>query len=39
VGRGAGMRLFEAFDEALRLEHAGLLQSPFAMPITYRIVR
>jgi dihydrofolate reductase len=36
---GAGKRLFEGFHEALRLEHAGQLRSPFATHITYRVVR
>ena len=34
-----GKRLFEDFDETVVLEHLGLLQSPFATHITYRIVR
>ena len=34
---GGGKRLFDGFDETVRLEHAGLLQSPFATHITYRI--
>jgi dihydrofolate reductase len=36
---GGGKRLFEEFDETLNLEHVGLLQSPFATHITYRVVR
>jgi dihydrofolate reductase len=36
---GGGKRLFEGFDQALQLEHIGLLQSPFATHITYRVVR
>jgi dihydrofolate reductase len=35
---GAGKRLFDGFDETVSLEHAGLLQSPFATHITYRVV-
>ena len=34
----AGSALFEGFDETVHLEHVGLLQSPFATQITYRIV-
>jgi dihydrofolate reductase len=36
---GGGKRLFDDFDETLMLEHLGLLQSPFATHITYRVVR
>lgn len=36
---GGGKRLFDGFDEALTLEHLGLLQSPFATHITYRVRR
>jgi dihydrofolate reductase len=36
---GAGKRLFDGFDQPLRLEHVSLLQSPFATHITYRVVR
>jgi dihydrofolate reductase len=37
---GGGKRLFDdAFDQTVRLEHQGLLQSPFATHITYRVVR
>jgi dihydrofolate reductase len=36
---GGGKRLFDGFEQALNLEHAGLLQSPFATHITYRLVR
>jgi len=35
---GNGKRLFDGFDETVHLEHIGLLQSPFATHITYRIV-
>jgi hypothetical protein len=35
---GGGKRLFEDFDDSLTLEHAGLLQSPFATHITYRVL-
>jgi dihydrofolate reductase len=34
---GGGKRLFEGFDRTMHLEHAGLLQSPFATHITYRV--
>jgi dihydrofolate reductase len=34
---GNGKRLFEAFDEIVTLEHLGLLQSPFATHISYRV--
>jgi dihydrofolate reductase len=36
---GGGKRLFDGFDQTLNLEHEGLLQSPFATHITYRLVR
>ena len=36
---GAGKRLFEGFDEDIELEHVGVLQSPFATHITYRVKR
>jgi dihydrofolate reductase len=36
---GGGKRLFDGFEETIRLEHLGLLQSPFATHITYRVVR
>jgi dihydrofolate reductase len=36
---GGGKRLFDGFDETVSLEHEGLLQSPFATHITYRVVR
>jgi dihydrofolate reductase len=36
---GGGKRLFEGFDEEIRLEHLALLQSPFATHIGYRVVR
>jgi dihydrofolate reductase len=36
---GGGKRLFDGFEQTLNLEHAGLLQSPFATHITYRLVR
>jgi dihydrofolate reductase len=35
---GAGKRLFEGFDETVGLEHIGLLQSPFATHIGYRVL-
>jgi dihydrofolate reductase len=35
---GGGKRLFDGFEQTLNLEHAGLLQSPFATHITYRLV-
>ena len=34
---GGGKRLFDGFDQTLDLEHASLLQSPFATHITYRV--
>ena len=36
---GSGKRLFEGFDDTVRLEHERLLQSPLATHITYRVVR
>ena len=36
---GGGKRLFDDFNETVRLEHLRLLQSPFATHITYRVVR
>jgi dihydrofolate reductase len=36
---GGGKRLFDGFEQTLNLEHAALLQSPFATHITYRLVR
>lgn len=36
---GGGKRLFDDFDQTVRLEHLNLLQSPFATHITYRVVR
>jgi dihydrofolate reductase len=36
---GGGKRLFEGFDQTVVLEHVGLLQSPFATHISYRVVR
>ncbi len=36
---GYGKRLFDGFDQTSNLEHEGLLQSPFATHITYRLVR
>jgi len=36
---GGGKRLFDGFDQTLNLEHEGLLQSPFATHIAYRLVR
>jgi dihydrofolate reductase len=35
---GDGKRLFDGFAETVHLEHMGLLQSPLATHITYRIV-
>jgi len=35
---GGGKRLFDGFEQILNLEHAALLQSPFATHITCRIV-
>jgi dihydrofolate reductase len=36
---GGGKRLFDDFDQTVNLEHLGLLQSPFATHVTYRVVR
>ena len=36
---GGGKRLFDGFDETVGLEHIGVLQSPFATHLTYRVVR
>jgi dihydrofolate reductase len=36
---GAGKRLFDDFEETVSLEHIGVLQSPFATHITYRVAR
>ena len=36
---GGGKRLFDGFEETVRLEHLRLRQSPFATHITYRVVR
>jgi dihydrofolate reductase len=35
---GGGKRLFEGFDQSLNLERIGLLQSPWATHLTYRVV-
>jgi hypothetical protein len=34
---GVGKRLFDDFDQPLRLEHVSLLRSPFATHLTYRV--
>ena len=36
---GGGKRLFEGFDETFRLEHLGVVQSPLATHIQYRVLR
>jgi hypothetical protein len=36
---GGGKRLFDDLEETVSLEHVGLLQSPFATHISYRVVR
>jgi dihydrofolate reductase len=36
---GGGKRLFDDFDQTVRLEHLRVLQSPFATHIVYRVVR
>jgi dihydrofolate reductase len=36
---GGGKRLFEGLDQSLNLEPVGLLQSPLATHLTYRVVR
>lgn len=35
---GAGKRLFEGFDQEIKLQHVQLRQSPLATHITYRVV-
>lgn len=35
---GGGKRLFDGLAQTLTLEHSGLLQSPFATHLTYRVV-
>ena len=34
---GGGKRLFDGFGKSLDLEHIGVLQSPFATIIDYRV--
>ncbi len=36
---GAGKRLFDGFGQQVELEHIGVLQSPFATHVGYRVVR
>jgi dihydrofolate reductase len=36
---GGGKRLFDGFEESLKLEHLNTLQSAFATHITYRVLR
>jgi dihydrofolate reductase len=36
---GGGKRLFDGSEPTMNLEHAGLLQSPFAAHLTYRVAR
>ena len=36
---GSGKRLFEGFERTVGLEHIGVLQSPWATHVRYRIVR
>jgi dihydrofolate reductase len=36
---GGGKGLFDGFDQTLNLEPLGVLQSPFATHITYRVIR
>jgi dihydrofolate reductase len=36
---GGGKRLFEGFEQSLNLERVGLVQSPLATHLTYRVVR
>ena len=36
---GGGKRLFDGSEPTMNLEHAGLLQSPFATHLTYRVAR
>jgi dihydrofolate reductase len=35
---GGGKRLFDDFDQSVNLGHLGLLQSPFATHLTYRVL-
>jgi dihydrofolate reductase len=35
---GGGKRLFDGFNQTVLLEHAGLLQSPLATHLSYRVV-
>jgi len=36
---GGGKRLFDGFDTSISLEHIGVMQSPFATHIQYRVLR
>lgn len=36
---GDGKRVFDDFYQTVNLEHLGMLQSPFATHVTYRVVR
>jgi dihydrofolate reductase len=36
---GSGKRLFEGFEKTVGLEHIGVLQSPWATHVRYRVVR
>ena len=36
---GGGKRLFDGFDQTLRLEHLGVRQSPLATFVDYRVLR
>jgi dihydrofolate reductase len=36
---GGGKRLFDGFEQTVGLEHIGVLQSPFATHLSYRVVR
>ena len=36
---GGGKRLFEGFETSIGLEHIGVMQSPFATHIQYRVLR
>ena len=36
---GGGKRLFDGFDQTVGLEHIGVLQSPFATHLSYRVAR
>jgi dihydrofolate reductase len=36
---GGGKRLFDGFEETVALEHLGVLQSPYATHISYRVLR